>query len=153
MFDLISRKKKNGNRSLAFQSKADNLFNRFFENDFFPVADPFWNESAFPKLDICEGRKKITVKAEIPGVDKKDIHVAIDGRMLTIRGEKKQEETEKTDNYHRIERSYGSFNRSIHLPADVDEKKVNASFKKGVLQIELSKKKESQTKTIKVKTD
>ncbi|MGB9498645.1 MAG: Hsp20/alpha crystallin family protein [Dissulfuribacterales bacterium] len=153
MFDLISRKKKEGNRSMAFRRKTDNLFNRFFENDFFPMTDPLWSESAFPKLDISEGKKKISVKAEIPGVDKKDIHVEIDGRILTLRGEKKQEKTEETDNYHRIERSYGSFRRSIRLPADVDEEKIKASFKRGVLQIELTKNKETQTRTIEIKTD
>lgn len=91
------------------------------------------------------------MKAELPGVETEDIDVSLDGRMLTIKGEKKHEKEEKKENYHRVERSYGYFNRSIELPAEVDASKVDASFKKGVLKIELNKTKATETKKIQIK--
>ena len=99
-----------------------------------------------------EGNKNITVKAEIPGTEAKDLNISIDGRFLTTKGEKKREGKEKDENYYRVERSYGYFNRTIELPAEVNSDKVNASYKRSILKIELRKAKGSETKRIKITT-
>ena len=107
-----------------------------------------------PKVDIAETDDEIQVSADLPGLDEKDIKVTLDENLLTIQGEKKAEHEEKQKNYHLMERSYGSFQRSIPLPVGVEQKKVRASFKKGVLQVTLPKLPEAKTqrKQIKVET-
>ncbi|MBF0100624.1 MAG: Hsp20/alpha crystallin family protein [Desulfobacterales bacterium] len=137
-----------------FHREMNTLFDRFFEkrsNDF-PVNlvdEGNWQ----PKVDISEGKKDIIIKAEIPGIEPKDLDISLNGRVLVIKGEKKNEKESKEKNYHRIERSYGYFNRTLELPTDVIESEVNASYKNGILNIELKKTKESETKTIKVKAE
>jgi HSP20 family protein len=127
------------------------MYDRFFEPDFLP-STLFGKGKWGPKLDISEGRKDIIVKAEIPGIEAKDLDISIDGRRLNIRGEKKQEQTEEEETYYRIERSYGYFNRTIELPAEADPDKVEASYKKGILKIKLRKTKSSESKRINVTT-
>ena len=152
MLDILPWKRKKDNPVVAFRKEMDRLFDRFFDPDFFPSMDLFGEGEGmwFPKVDVSEGRKTVTVKAEIPGVDTKDIDISLDGRRLIIKGEKKQEHEEKDENYHRLERSYGYFSRTIELPAEVDPNKVDATHKRGVLKIKLRKAKESETKRIKV---
>jgi HSP20 family protein len=151
MFDLMPWKKRDTKEVARFRSEPDNLFDRFFDLDF-PSTREFFKEGRWlPSVDISEGKKEITVKAEIPGVDAKDIDIALDGRRLTIKGEKKQEKEEKDENYHRVERSYGYFNRTVELPTEVNADKVDASYEKGILKIVLKKTKEAETKKIEVK--
>jgi HSP20 family protein len=145
-------KKEKENSVTEFRKEFDNLVDRFFGTGLFPMTEGFFEKNWYPTLDVSEGKKEITVKAEIPGVEAKDIDVSINGRMLTIKGEKKQEKEEKDKNYHRIERSYGCFNRSVELPADVDETSVDASYKKGVLKVTLKKARETEFKKIEIKT-
>ncbi|MBF0119093.1 MAG: Hsp20/alpha crystallin family protein [Desulfobacterales bacterium] len=140
-----------------FHKEINSLFDRFFETgsllsrDFSGniFGEGYW----MPKIDVSEGKKDITVKAEIPGIDAKDLDISIDGRRLTIKGEKKHEQETKKENYHHLESSYGYFNRTIELPADVIESEINASYKNGILKIEMKKTKETESKTIKVKTE
>ena len=103
-------------------------------------------------MDVSETGKEIVVHAEIPGMDSKDIDISLNGRVLTIKGERKQEHEDKEKSYHRIERSYGSFSRSFELPADVDADKVKASYKDGVLVLNIPKTKEQSVKKIEVKS-
>ena len=152
MFDLMPWKKQENRGIARFRGELDRLFDRFFDMDLPSTREFFGENDWFPSLDISEGKNEITVKAEIPGVEAKDIDIALDGKRLTIKGEKKQEKEEKDSNYHRIERSYGYFNRSVDLPVEVDPEKVEASYKKGVLKITMKKSKESETKKIDVKT-
>jgi HSP20 family protein len=112
----------------------------------------FSEKSWYPTVDVSEGKKDITVKAEIPGVDKEGIDISLDGRFLTIRGEKKHEKEESDEHYHRVESVFGLYKRTIALPADVDESKVDAKYKNGVLKIKLKKAKEAETKKIQIKT-
>jgi HSP20 family protein len=106
-----------------------------------------------PRVDVTETDKEIKVAAELPGLDEKDIEVLLSGNLLTISGEKKAEQEEKRENYYRMERSYGSFQRSVQLPAEVDEDKIEATFKKGVLTISLPKvHPDKDVKKIAVKT-
>ena len=94
-----------------------------------------------PKIDVVEGKDAIDLTAELPGVDEKDVDVTLANGVLTIRGEKKTErdEKDKDKNWHVVERSYGSFSRTISLPFDPDPAKVNAKFDKGVLHVHLPK--------------
>jgi len=106
-----------------------------------------------PAIDVAENENSVFVKAELPGMSEKDIDVNILGNTLTIKGEKKKEEEKKEHSYYRLERSYGSFQRSITLPTVVDSAKCKASFKNGVLEIEMPKKEEAKPKQIKVNID
>ncbi len=104
-----------------------------------------------PAVDVYEDGDKIVVKTELPGLTEKEVEVSILGDMLTIKGEKKQEKETKEEHYHRIERTYGSFHRAITLPSPVTSDKAKASFKNGVLEIEVPKKEVAKPKQIKVK--
>jgi HSP20 family protein len=92
------------------------------------------------------------VKAEVPGMEAKDINISVTGEVLTIKGEKKSEREEKEENYHLVERSYGSFSRSLALPAAVDLDKIEAKYDKGVLTVTCPKKEEVKPKPIEIKT-
>ena len=91
------------------------------------------------------------VKAELPGMEARDIDISLNGRILSIRGERKQESEEKGENFHRVERSYGAFSRSLELPTDVDPDKVKASYKRGVLKLNIPKTRKASVKKIEVK--
>lgn len=93
-----------------------------------------------PNLDIKESEKDYLVTVEVPGVAKEDVDIRVDGNKLTIRGEKKQEKKEEKENYHCIERHYGSFERTLSLPQDADSEAINARFKDGVLTIDIKRK-------------
>jgi len=108
-------------------------------------------EAWIPAVDVSETGDKITVKAEIPGMEAKDIEISMVGDTLTIKGEKKVEREEKEENYHMVERSYGSFSRAMKLPAVVDADKVEATYKNGVLTVVLPKKEEVKPKAIEIK--
>jgi HSP20 family protein len=92
-----------------------------------------------PIIDVFEDKELLTIRLEIPGIDAKDVQVTYKDQILAIRGEKKQEKEEENRHFYQMERTYGTFLRSIRLPVPVDEKKVMASFKNGVLTIQLPK--------------
>ena len=96
-----------------------------------------------PEFDVRENTNAITIEAELPGVDEKDVSVTMANGMLTIKGEKKQQKEEKAENYYLAERSYGAFERSLRLPDTIDETKVEAKFDKGVLKVTAAKKPEA----------
>jgi HSP20 family protein len=152
MFNILPWKRNEENHANELRRQFDTMYDRFFEPDFMPSTPIFGKGKWGPKLDISEGRKDITVKAEIPGIEAKDLDISIDGRLLNIRGEKKQEQTDEEETFCRVESSYGYFNRTIELPAEADPNKVDASYKKGILKIKLRKSKSSETKRIKVTT-
>jgi HSP20 family protein len=104
-----------------------------------------------PTVDISETDGEYQIKAEIPDVKKEDVKVTLEDGVLTIQGERKQEKEEKGKKYHRVERSYGSFVRSFSLPDVIDEEKVKAEFKDGVLSLHLPKSEKAKPKAIEVK--
>jgi HSP20 family protein len=106
-----------------------------------------------PTLDFSENKDSFVVKAEIPGIDSKDISVSLENQMLTIKGEKKHEKEEKDEQYYRVERSYGAFARTVRLPAAVDGSKVTAAFKNGLLTVTLPKAPGAKGNTIPVKAE
>lgn len=125
----------------ALQRRMNRLFDDFFAD--FGLA-PFegWDtlsERFIPSIDLAETDTDITVTAELPGMDEKDIQVQLEGDTLTIRGEKKSETEHKDAHRHLVERSYGQFARAVVLPAEVDDSKAQASYKNGVLTIKLPK--------------
>ncbi|OIQ89906.1 spore protein SP21 [mine drainage metagenome] len=104
-----------------------------------------------PQVDIAETPKEFTIKAEIPEVKKEDVKVSIDSGVVTIQGERKQEKEEKDKKFHRIERFYGSFSRSFSLPDNIDANAAQATFKDGVLSLQIPKTAAAQPKAIEVK--
>lgn len=106
-----------------------------------------------PSLDVSETKNELVVKAEVPGMDPKQIDISLSDGVLTIKGEKKQEKEEKEANYHLVERSYGAFVRSVRLPKEVQSDKINASYKDGILKIALPKSEEAKKKEIKIKVE
>jgi HSP20 family protein len=106
-----------------------------------------------PAVDITEDKDSFKIKVELPGVDKKDVSVAIENGVLTIKGEKQIKKEEKDNKTHRVECSYGSFIRSFTLPKDVESDKTEASFKDGILYLTLPKSEEVKPKQIDVKID
>jgi HSP20 family protein len=106
-----------------------------------------------PSVDIAETDSEYVIKAEIPEVDKKDVKVTVQDGYLSIQGERKQEKEEKGKRFHRVERAYGSFLRSFELPDDVDQEKVKAEFKEGMLIVHLPKTEQAKAKTIEIKVE
>ena len=106
-----------------------------------------------PRVDIAETDKAFEIKAEIPEVNKEDVKVTVHNGVLTIQGERNQEKEDKGKKFHRVERYYGSFTRSFTLPDNVDETKISASFKDGVLNLQIQKTEEAKPKSIEIKVE
>ena len=106
-----------------------------------------------PRVNIAETEKAFEIKAEIPEVNKEDVKVTVHNGVLTIQGERKQEKEEKGKKFHRVERLYGSFTRSFTLPDNVDETKISALFKDGILNLQIQKTEEAKPKSIEVKVE
>lgn len=127
------------------QQEMNRMFDRFFAG--FPALEGF---TAFPAVSISENGKTITLTAEIPGIAANELEVSVEGDVLTLRGEKKDEKKDEKDNWYRVERSYGSFLRRIELPAPVDAAHAEATLEKGVLTLKLAKAASDKGKQIKV---
>jgi HSP20 family protein len=123
----------------------------FFEPFFrFPYVTDEARSTAFnPPVDVLEENEKIIVKMEVPGVDEKDLRVTFEDGVLTVSGERLFEKKESR-NYHRIERTYGSFSRTFTLPRSIDAGQIKADYRNGVLEIEIPKKEESRPKQIEI---
>lgn len=126
---------------MAIQNEMNRMFDQFFADPFTLLSVPtLRNVSDFlPRVDVSETDTAIQVTAELPGMDEKDIQLTLENDTLIISGEKKNDVEEKGKNYHRIERSYGSFQRAIPLVSEIQQDKVEAKFTKGVLNITLPK--------------
>src|ERR1041385_4326938 len=111
-----------------------------------PSATTTWS----PAVDIFETEGEIIVKAELPGVDRKDIALHLENNVLTVKGERKFEKETKEENYHRIERAYGAFSRAFSIPTTVEEDKIRADYKDGILKIALPKKEQVKPKQIQI---
>lgn len=112
--------------------------------------EPSSTTSWSPAVDIYETETELIVQAELPGVEQKDITLNLEKNVLTVRGERRFEKETKRENYHRIERSYGAFSRSFSIPAIVDEEKIRADYKDGILKIALPKKEQVKPKQIQI---
>ena len=127
--------------------EMDDLFDSFFRG----LDRPFTGYKAWPPIDVSEEENEINVRAEVPGCKAEDIDIAVYGNRLTISGEKKMSEEKKEKGYYHIESSYGSFRRELTLPTDVDQGKIDAVCKDGVLSIKLPKAEKSKAVKVKVK--
>ena len=118
-----------------------------------PMRWPFGDgeRGRAPAVDMIDGQDEIVVRADLPGLDEKDVEVTLQNGALTIRGERKEEKEEKKDNYCYSERSYGAFARTLTLPAGVERDKVKATFTKGVLEVHLPKAKDAKGTKVEVK--
>ena len=122
-------------------------FGGFFGKDWeLPMSTTVWN----PSVDIFENENEVVIKAELPGMNAKDIDIRLENNVLILKGERKFEKETKEENYHRVEREYGTFSRSFALPTAVNTDKVSADYKDGVLKIVLPKKEEIKPKAIKI---
>jgi HSP20 family protein len=131
---------------ISLQNRVNSLFRDMNGED-----DPLSTASFVPAVDIYEDAQKVVLKLEVPGIDQKDLHVNIENHTLTVKGERKFDAEEKEQNFHRIERRYGSFYRAFTLPSTVDTENVQASYNAGVLKLDLKKKPEAQPKQIEIK--
>jgi HSP20 family protein len=107
-------------------------------------------ESWSPAVDIFETENEVVIKAELPGLQPEDIDIKLENNVLMLKGERRFEKETKNENYHRVELSYGNFTRSFSLPAFVDDSKVHAEYKNGLLRVVLPKKEQAKPKEIKI---
>ncbi|MCJ9428815.1 Hsp20/alpha crystallin family protein [Kordiimonas marina] len=149
---------KNGGHSMAtwqhpfetLHADMDRLIDRYFNAapaQWFSDDREFAN---FAKMDVSENDKAFDITVDVPGLDEKDIDVSLSGNLLLISGKRESSSEEKKDNFHRIERSFGSFQRRVELPAEVDTDKIEASVKKGVLALHLPKSAKAKSKERKI---
>lgn len=134
---------------LSMQREINRMFDNFFrgENDEASLFAPTWK----PAVDITEHDDEYVAKVELPGVNKDDVKITMQDNVLSIRGEKTQEKKGKEENYHRVERYYGSFQRSFTLPTSVKSDRIEAEYKDGILTIRMPKAEEAKPKQIEVK--
>lgn len=112
---------------------------------------PFDDDTWAPRVDISETDKNFQIKVEVPGIKREDVKISIEDNTLTIQGERKEEKKEEGRKYHRIECSYGSFERQFGLPPNINQENIDAVFKDGVLMLELPKKEVEKPKQVEVK--
>jgi len=129
------------------RAEMDRVFDSFLGPSFFgrqPLSSRAQTAAMVaPDIDVRENDKEIIFEAELPGIDEKDVQVAVRDGVLSLKGEKKSERDEKKDTYHLVERSYGSFERSFRLPDSADDQKIEADFTKGVLRVVVPKRAEA----------
>jgi HSP20 family protein len=133
----------------TMQERVNKLFEDAIKSPYRP--DEGFAVSAWaPAVDIYETDKEIVLKAELPEMQEKDIGIKVEDNNLIVSGERRMEKEVKEENYHRIERSYGSFHRSFTMPNTVDRENIKATYKDGVLKVILPKKEEAKPKQIKI---
>jgi HSP20 family protein len=126
---------------------------RLFGDFFGGRLTGFWDgdhQGFLPAVDVRETEDRVVLEAELPGVNPKDVEIQVEGDCLLIRGERKHEKDEKTKSYHRLERAHGRFERRFTLPEGTNSEKVEATYKNGVLTVEVPKKEEARPRTIQV---
>jgi HSP20 family protein len=126
--------------------------NRLFSSSFSRGGDSELTRGAWsPSVDIFENKDQIVLEAELPGMKPEDVHISIENNVLTIQGERKFEKNDDQDNFHRVERSYGSFTRSFTLPPTVSSDNADAVFENGLLRLILAKREEAKPRRIEIK--
>jgi HSP20 family protein len=133
----------------SLREEMNDLLNRFWSN----TSEPFGLAEWAPAVDVSETNDAVLVHAEIPGIEPGDLDISVVGDVLTIRGEKRDESDQSGRNYHRVERRYGTFTRTLPLPAAVDPDQVMAKAKAGVLEIRLPKRPEAKAHRVEIRQD
>lgn len=148
MFDLLPLKRRSTVPNI-FSEMDDMVKKTWFDFPFHNLQEDMdinWS----PRIDVSETDNSLEIVADLPGMEKKDISVSLEDNLLIIKGEKKEEKESKDKHYHTIERRSGSFYRAIRLPLEVENKKIDATFKDGVLTLNLPKSKESKQKVAQI---
>jgi HSP20 family protein len=137
---------------LSLQDRMNRLFDESYRTTQRGGSEDEWalGGSWAPAVDIYEQGTDIVLKAELPGVDPKDVDIRLENNVLSLRGQRKLESEVKRENYHRVERSYGTFSRSFTLPTVVDQASIKAEFKDGLLRLTLPKREEAKPKQIQI---
>jgi HSP20 family protein len=135
---------------MTFQDRVNRLFNDVVSQPHYLDTERGVVRDWIPAVDIFENVDEILIKTELPGMDMKDIEVKVEDHTLTLKGERHLEEEAKRENYHRVERVYGTFHRSFSLPSFVDAEKIRASYDLGILIVALPKKEETRPRNIKI---
>lgn len=134
----------------VLQNRLNSIFNDFATSTGDPQNESLGSGSFVPPVDIYEDGHKLTLRLEVPGIPQESLQINLENQTLTVRGERKFAQNEKEENYHRIERRYGSFVRSFALPATIDTDSAQASYENGVLSIALQKKEAAKPKQIRI---
>jgi HSP20 family protein len=155
MLDNINKKnmlkRSNAHPLVGLHRDINQLFEDFFGDEWPLLHEPELKKAMLsPKFDVIENDKSIEITAELAGVNEKDLDVSIDGNVLTVKGEKKEEVKENKKDYHLSERRYGSFLRTFPLPDRLEMNKIEASFKNGVLKVVLPKNAEAKSTARKI---
>jgi HSP20 family protein len=124
--------------------------NRLFEDAVRGEEKDLISSSWAPAVDIYETENELILAAEVPGVEEKDVEISVEDNTLSIRGERKFQKETKEENYHRIERSYGSFYRSFTLPSYIDQERIHAEHESGVLKVHMPKKPEVKPRKVRI---
>jgi len=143
----VKRREGSRNELAKLHDEMDDLISSFFGG----WDMPFWGRSRWPAVDVSEEEDKFIVKAEVPGCKAEDIDISVHGNVLTISGEKKEEEEKKGEGYYHKERCYGSFRRDFNLTSDVNPDRIEAVCKDGVLSLTLPKTEKAKAIKVKVK--
>jgi len=134
----------------TLQDRMNRLFQDSFGSQGNRSEESLVSGAFVPPVDVYEDEHSVVIKLEAPGIDQKDIDIRVENHVLTIRGERKLEKTEKQENFQRVERQYGSFSRSFTLPDSLDTDNVSAEYENGLLKIAMAKRAEAKPKQIKV---
>jgi HSP20 family protein len=139
-------------RSTPVRQRPGDIFDVMESMFNWPMEEFGFGQTEFPAINMKEGDNEVTVQAELPGMEAKDLDISVQNGNLILQGEKKFEDEENRQDYQRVERAYGSFYRVLPLPTEVDEDKVKASFKKGVLEVRMPKTASRQGKKIEIES-
>ena len=131
---------------VTLRDKMNRLFEDAVRGDEKDLISSSWT----PAVDIYETENELVLAAEVPGVEEKDVEISVEDNTLSIRGERKFQKETKEENYHRIERSYGSFYRSFTLPTYIDQERIHAEHESGVLKVHMPKKPEVKPRKVKI---
>jgi HSP20 family protein len=146
---IVTWRRRNPSELAALRSSMDDWFDGFFRGLDRPLS--FLGQRAWPAIDVAEKEDVILVRAEVPGMKPEEIDISVYGNTLTISGEKKEAKEDQNDGFYHVESTYGSFHREVALPTDVDEKKIEAVYKDGVLSVTLPKAEKSKAVKVQVK--
>jgi HSP20 family protein len=147
MNDLIPRLRRQG----WLDAPNRDFFDRFLED--FRIPSVWSEDTGFsPAFDVSETDEALIVKAELPGMEEKDIDISLSDGVLTIKGEKKQEKESESGHYHTVERRYGAFSRTMRLPAEVNAEQVDAAYKDGVLSVTMPKTEKAKPRKIEIRS-
>lgn len=138
---------------VSLQERMNRLFEESFRGITRSGGEEEWSVGTWaPAVDIYEQSPNIVLKAELPGVNPKDVDIRVENNVLTLHGERKFDAEVKRDSYHRVERAYGSFSRSFTLPSVIDTEQIQADYKDGVLTVVLPKREEARLRQIQIST-